>query len=103
MRMLCKSDVRRLVVLVLVFWPIASFANEPPSPPAQPPAKKSEPSGLRGNTLPQCLEGQYVASMVCKWAPPGFYLEHGMKYPAPCPPGTTSPAASKAKAHCVAE
>ncbi len=96
-----KSCVLSILALPLALAPLASFASEPP-PPAPAPAKKSEPPGLRGNTLPQCLAGQYVASMICKWAPPGFYLEHGMKYPVPCPPGMTSPAASKAKAHCVA-
>jgi hypothetical protein len=38
--------------------------------------------------------------MICKIAPPGYYLEHGMKYPVPCPKGTTSPAGSKAKSYC---
>jgi hypothetical protein len=95
-----QSIAALILALCLAFSPAASFAGEPaPAPPA--PVKKPEPPGLRGNKLPQCLEGQYVASMICKWAPPGFYLEHGMKYPAPCPRGTTSPAASKSKAHCV--
>ena len=77
-------------------------ASEPPPPPPKP-AKKSEPPGLVGNKLPQCPEGQYVASMICKPAPPGYYLEHGMKYPMQCPEGMSSPSGAKAKSYCYKE
>ena len=77
----------------------STYASEPPPKPA----KKSEPPGLVGNKLPQCPEGQYVASMICKSAPPGYYLEHGMKYPVQCPSGMTSPAGAKAKSYCYKE
>ena len=90
------------VVLSLMIMPVAGRASEPP-PPVPKPVKKSEPPGLVGNKLPQCPEGQYVASMICKPAPPGYYLEHGMKYPAQCPEGMTSPAGSKARTYCLKE
>jgi hypothetical protein len=64
------------------------------------PKKKVEPSGLTGAKLPQCPEGEYVAGMMCKKPPPGFYLDYRMKYPAPCPKGTTSPAGSRSIAYC---
>lgn len=92
-----------VVPVVLVLGSIPGFANEPPPPPKPAPAKKTEPPGLTGNKIPQCVEGQYVAAMICKWAAPGFYLEHGMKYPAPCPPGMTSPAGAKNRSYCTAE
>ena len=78
----------------------SAFGAELPAPPKQ---TKSEPPGLRGNTLPQCPEGQYVASMICKSALPGYYLEHGMKYPVQCPAGMTSPYGAKAKTYCYQE
>ena len=79
----------------------SALASEPPKPPPPAaPAKKADPPGLTGNKLPTCKEGEYVAGMICKIAPPGFYLAYGMKYPAPCPKGTTSPAGSKAETYC---
>ena len=79
----------------------SAFGSEPPAPPEK--KTKSELPGLVGNKLPQCPEGQYVASMICKSAPPGYYLAHGMKYPVPCPDGMSSPAGSKAKSYCYKE
>jgi hypothetical protein len=70
---------------------------------APPKPKKAEQAALIGNKLPQCPDGQYVASMICKAAAPGYYLDYGMKYPAPCPDGMTSPAGAKAKTYCYKE
>jgi hypothetical protein len=82
----------------------SALASQPaPPPPAPAPIKKAQLPGLTGNKLPQCPEGQYVASMICKVAAPGYYLEHGMKYPAPCPNGMSSPAGAKAKTYCYKE
>lgn len=91
------------VTLVILALPATSSASELPPAAAPKPTKKSEPSGLVGNKLPQCPEGQYVASMICKPAPPGYYLEHGMKYPVQCPAGMSSPAGAKAKTYCYRE
>jgi hypothetical protein len=41
--------------------------------------------------------------MICKPAPPGYYLEHGMKYPMQCPEGMSSPSGAKAKSYCYKE
>ncbi len=76
-------------------------SSDPPKKEEAPaPRKKVEPSGLTGAKLPQCPEGEYVAGMMCKKPPPGYYLDYGMKYPAPCPKGTTSPAGSRSIAYC---
>ena len=79
-----------------------AWANSDPPKKEEPavPKKKVEPSGLTGAKLPQCPEGEYVAGMMCKKPPPGFYLDYGMKYPTPCPKGTTSPAGSRSIAYC---
>ena len=92
-----KFIARSLLGFLLLSAPV--YANEQAPPPPKP-TKKPEPPGLTGNKLPQCAEGQYVASMICKSAPPGYYLEYGMKYPVPCPNGMTSPAGAKAKSYC---
>jgi hypothetical protein len=92
-----------ILFLALIALPDVSNASEPPPAAPPKPVKKSEPPGLVGNKLPQCPEGQYVASMICKPAPPGYYLEHGMKYPAQCPEGMSSPAGAKAKSYCYKE
>ena len=99
-----KSTHKKLAINFAAILLLSSptCASETPQPPPKP-AKKSEPPGLVGNKLPQCPEGQYVASMICKSAPPGYYLEHGMKYPVPCPSGMTSPAGAKAKSYCYKE
>lgn len=90
--------------LMLALGSVPAFANEPPPPPPPKPAPvKSDPPGLTGNKLPKCVEGQYVAAMICKWAAPGFYVEHGMQYPAACPAGMTSPAGAKNRSYCTAE
>ena len=95
-----KFIARSLLGFLLLSAPV--YAGETPASPPKP-AKKTEQPGLVGNKLPQCPEGQYVASMICKLAPPGYYLEYGMKYPAPCPKGMTSPAGAKAKSYCRRE
>ena len=98
------SHVIFAVIAMATFsLPLQAKASElPPAAPPKP-TKKSEPPGLVGNKLPQCPEGQYVASMICKAAPPGYYLEHGMKYPVQCPEGMNSPAGAKAKSYCYRE
>jgi len=96
-----KFGAKSLLVFLLASAPAHASETPPPKPPEQ--VKKSEPPGLRGNTLPQCPEGQYVASMICKSAAPGYYLEHGMKYPVQCPRGMTSPSGAKQKSHCYNE
>ena len=84
--------------------PVHNWAHASGDPPkkeeAPAPKKKIEPSGLTGAKLPQCPEGEYVAGMMCKKPPPGYYLDYGMKYPAPCPKGTTSPAGSRSISYC---
>ncbi len=96
-----SSYLSRLSGLALLCVAQSAFAAEPakPPPPAAP-AKKADPPGLTGNILPTCKEGEYVAGMICKVAPPGYYLAYGMKYPAPCPKGKTSPAGAKAETYC---
>jgi hypothetical protein len=84
----------------LLFASPAVLANEPPPPPPAPAAPPAKPSGLTGNALPKCLDGEYVAGMICKISPPDHYLEVGAKYPVRCPPGTRAPAGSKNKAYC---
>lgn len=80
---------------------LAHASGDPPKKEEAPaPKKKVEPSGLTGAKLPQCPEGEYVAGMMCKKPPPGYYLDYGMKYPAPCPKGTTSPAGSRSISYC---
>lgn len=92
-----------VIALATFILPLQGKASElPPAAPPKP-AKKSEPPGLVGNKLPQCPEGQYVASMICKPAPPGYYLEYGMKYPVQCPAGMSSPAGAKARSYCYRE
>jgi len=78
---------------------LPAFASEPPPPPkpAAPPAK---PSALTGNALPKCKDGEYVAGMICKPAPPGYYVEPGASFPVACPKGTTSPAGAKGRHYC---
>lgn len=88
------------LTLICLAQTMSALASEPPKPPPPAPAKKAEPPGLTGNKLPTCKEGEYVAGMICKAAPPGFYLAYGMKYPARCPKGTTSPAGAKAETYC---
>jgi hypothetical protein len=75
-------------------------SGSPKKEEAPPPRKKVEPSGLTGAKLPKCPEGEYVAGMMCKKPPPGYYLDYGMKYPAPCPKGTTSPVGSRSITYC---
>jgi hypothetical protein len=75
-------------------------SGSPKKEEAPPPRKKVEPSGLTGAKLPKCPEGEYVAGMMCKKPPPGYYLDYGMKYPAPCPKGTTSPAGARSITYC---
>ena len=87
------------VLLVSIFFSTSALASEPPPPP-KPAAPPSKPSALTGDALPKCKDGEYVAGMICKIAPPGYYLAYGMKYPAPCPKGTTSPAGAKAESYC---
>jgi len=102
-RNLVKPSVRisALSFCAVFLTSVSALASQPaPPPPAPAPIKKAELPGLTGNKLPQCPEGQYVASMICKVAAPGYYLEHGMKYPAPCPNGMSSPAGAKAKSYC---
>jgi len=79
----------------------ALASGDPPKKEEAPATKKKvEPSGLTGAKLPQCPEGEYVAGMMCKKPPPGYYLDYGMKYPVPCPKGTTSPAGSRSISYC---
>ena len=79
----------------------ALASGDPPKKEDKPiPVKKVEPPGLTGNKLPKCAEGEYIAAMMCKKAAPGYYLEHGMKYPAACPKATTSPAGAKSINYC---
>jgi hypothetical protein len=82
--------------------PSTAIANSEPSKTEAPavPAKKQLPPGLTGNKIPQCPAGEYVAGLLCKIAAPGYYLDLGMKYPAPCPPGTTSPAGARSIRYC---
>jgi hypothetical protein len=94
-----SSRLGYFAALVFILASSSSTASEPAAAPPPKP-KKTEPSGLTGNKLPQCPDGQYVAAMICKVAAPGFYLEYGMKYPAQCPEGMTSPAGAKSKAYC---
>lgn len=87
------------LLAVSIFFSASALASEPPPAPkpAAPPAK---PSALTGNALPKCKDGEYVAGLTCKPAPPGYYAEPGAKYPTPCPKGTTSPAGAKGKHYC---
>jgi hypothetical protein len=80
--------------------PVLASGDPPKKEEPAIPAKKQEPPGLTGNKIPQCIAGEYPAGMICKKSPPGYYLDVGMKYPAPCPPGTTSPAGSRSISHC---
>ena len=93
-----------IVMSVSSIWQLnteALASGDPPKKEEKPlPTKKSEPSGLTGNKIPQCPAGEYVAGMMCKQPPPGYYLDYGMKYPAPCPKGTTSPAGSRSISYC---
>jgi hypothetical protein len=79
-----------------------AFASEPPPPPPPPP-KPAKPSGLTGNTLPQCESGTYPAGNICKPAPPGYYVPSGTKYPQRCPPGTISPYGARGPGECKPE
>lgn len=88
------------LALICLAQTAPTLASEPPKPAPPAPAKKADAPGLTGNKLPTCKEGEYVAGMICKIAPPGYYLAYGMKYPAPCPKGTTSPAGAKAESYC---
>ena len=94
-----KTGVVSAICLAL-FTGVAGASSPPPAPTPKPSGPPPKPSALTGNALPQCKEGEYIGGMICKIAPPGYYLEHGMKYPAPCPKGMTSPAGSKAKSYC---
>ena len=87
------------VLLVSIFFSTSALASEPPPPP-KPAAPPSKPSALTGDALPKCKDGEYVAGMICKPAPPGYYVEPGTRFPVACPKGTTSPAGSKGKHHC---
>lgn len=93
------SDI--LIAVIFVTLPNTAISAEQKSPAPPPvPVKKGPPPGLTGAKLPQCKEGEYIASMLCKISPPDHYLEFGMKYPKPCPEGTSAPAGSKSIAYC---
>ena len=92
----------RAVICVLpaaLLWSASALASQPAPPPPKP-APPPKPSALTGKALPKCKDGEYVAGMICKLAPPGYYVEPGAKYPVPCPKGTTSPAGAKGKHYC---
>ncbi len=100
------SSLATTLVLTLAFSSALSAtpasAGETSAPKGEMMQKSNSP-GLIGNKLPRCEEGYYVADMICKAAPPGYYVGLRDKYPVPCPPGTHSPAGSKSAAYCKIE
>ena len=62
--------------------------------------KLPKPSGLTGGLRAQCIAGTYLASNMCKPAPPGFYAPPDTVYPVQCPGGKTSNYGARGTSEC---
>ena len=85
-----------LLAAILLAAPAAALAQSTDKP-----ARKPQPPGLIGNTVPQCDIGKYPAGGACRPSPPDHYVPSGGTYPIPCPKGAKAPAGSRSATACI--